>query len=483
MSRTSRRTAETTASRHRVWSVLSWRGECERVERSCAFNARMAHWPVIPRGRVEREGPMKLRLVAVAGVLVSLACGAPAAAIARPNVAGGPLRVAGLKHPVRVVRDRLGVPHVYARNDHDAFFANGYLQAQDRFFQMDVAQFFSRRAAGGTPPEGVGPGQFDETLQSDVEVRTLGLRRAAERSAAAYPGWVMADLQAYADGVNLWLARNPLPPEYAALELTKASVRPWTPLDSIAIFKHIAWAQSLGYFFGEPHNTDVLLTYQDVGRRAGFDGTRLFFDDVGRNEPYDHTVSLGAGARSGALNARRDPSGRAPALRAEQVAAAADFVRGGQTTPARGGSNWWLVSGAKSASGFPLLAGDPHLPLTSPPAWHEIGLTVTGRGHGGRRGAGHRQRDAMNVYGVGLPGIPGVVQGFNDHLMWSTTHNPLDDVDFFQERVVVSDGVPVATLYKGVAEPLTTVRETFRANRLDGAPDDVEVAAPGARPT
>src|SRR4051794_4025193 len=198
------------------------------------------------------------------------------------------------------------------------------------------------------------------------------------------------------------------------------------------------------------------------------------------------TRSISPGTTSGALSARRGRSGGAPALRAGQVAAAADFMRRGDAGSARGGSNWWLVSGAKSATGFPLLAGDPHLPLTSPPAWHEIGLTVARRRHhdgGGRRVAGHRRRARMNVYGVGLPGVPGVVQGFNDHLMWTTTHNPLDDVDFFQERVVVRDGVPVATLYKGIAEPLTTVPETFRANRLDGAPDDLEVVPAGSRST
>src|SRR4051812_44685135 len=429
---------------------------------------------------------MKPRLAIVAGVLASLAFGAPAGALARPGGNGRTVALAGLEHPVRVVRDRLGVPQVYARSDHDAFFANGYLQAQDRFFQMDVAQFFSRRAADGTRSEVVGAGAFDETLASDVDLRTLGLRRAAERSAAAYPGWVMADLQAYADGVNLWLARNSLPPEYAALELTKASVRPWTPVDSIAIFKHLSFALSSAYFRSEPADTEVLLGYQDVGRARGFDGTKLFFEDVGRNEPFDHTVSIPPGTTSGALGARRGPSGAAPALRAEQVAAAADFVRRGDARSQRGGSNWWLVSGERSATGHALLAGDPHLPLTSPPAWHEIRLTVSGHGHddhGGRGGAGNGQRAGMNVYGVGLPGIPGVVQGFNDHLMWTTTHNPLDDVDFFQERVVVKDGDPVATLYKGIAEPLTTVPETFRANRLDGAPDNLEVVPVGARPT
>src|SRR3954471_12473153 len=252
---------------------------------------------------------MKLRLAAAVGVLAGLGVGAPAGAIGPPGVAGRPMMLAGLERSVRVVRDRLGVPHVYARSDHDAFFANDYLQAQDRFFQMDAAQFFSRRAADGTRSEVVGPGAFDENLWNDVYMRTLGLRRAAERSAAAYPGWVMADLRAYAAGVNAWLARNPLPPEYAALELTKASVRPWTPVDSIAIFKHLSWAMSSGSFGAEPHNTDVLLSYQDVGRLGGFDGTKLFFEDVGRNEPFDDTVSIPPAATSGALSAPREPPG------------------------------------------------------------------------------------------------------------------------------------------------------------------------------
>ena len=280
---------------------------------------------------------MKLRLAVVVGVLASLAFGAPAEATARSGGAGRPLVLAGLERPVRVVRDRLGVPHVYARTDHDAFFANGYLQAQDRFFQMDVAQFFSRRAADGTRSEVLGPGAFDETLAIDAYVRTLGLRRAAERSATAYPAWVMADLQAYADGVNAWLARNPLPPEYAALELTKASVRPWTPVDSIAIFKHLACGLLLWDLRrrAAQHGRAAELSSRS-GRRVGFDGAKLFFEDVGRNEPFDHTVSVPPGSSSGALSAHRGARGAAPALRADQVAAAADFVRRGDEGSARG---------------------------------------------------------------------------------------------------------------------------------------------------
>src|SRR3954468_7034055 len=248
---------------------------------------------------------MKLRLMVVAGVLVALMVGAPTGASARPGGGGRPMMLAGLEHPVRVVRDRLGVPHVRARSDHDAFFMNGYLQAQDRFFEMDAAEFFSRRAAEGTRSEVLGSGAFDAVLSLDVFFRPLGLRRAAERSAAAYPAWVMADLQAYADGVNRWLARNPLPPEYAALELSKASVPPWTPVDSIAIFKHLTALISFTNYGAELQNTGLLLGYEDAGRARGFDGDKLFFEDVGRIEPFDHTVSIPPGATSGALAARR----------------------------------------------------------------------------------------------------------------------------------------------------------------------------------
>jgi len=423
---------------------------------------------------------MKLRFTVVGAVLVSLVLGAPPDALARPGAAGRPTALPGLQHPVRVVRDRLGVPHVYARSDHDVFFVNGYLQAQDRFFEMDD----SRRQADGARAELLGPGDGDQVLAFDVFVRTLGLRRASERSAAAYPDWVMAGLRAYADGVNLWLARNPLPPEYAALELTKASVPPWTPVDSIMIFRFFTTQLSFFIDVQDVSNTELLGAYEDAGRTSGFDGTKLFFEDVARREPFDSTVSIPPGATSSAVRAPRSSRRARPALRRGQVAAVAEFVRRGEALglgrPSASGSNWWLVSGAKSATGFPLLAGDPHLQLPSPPVWHEIGLKVAAGGDDRLRG-GKRQDAAMNVYGTGFPGVPGVVHGFNDHLMWSSTTHQLDVTDFFQERVVLEDGVPVATLHKGVAEPLVTIPETFRANRVDGTPDNAVALVAGVR--
>ncbi len=390
--------------------------------------------------------------------------------LGRTNVAG-PTTMTGLEQPARVIRDGFGIPHVYALNDHDAFFMNGFLEAHDRFFQMDV----SRRQASGTLAELLGAGPGDQVLSTDVMLRTLGLRRAAERSLAAYPDWVVGELQAYADGVNAWLTRNPLPPEYTALELTKASVPTWSALDSIAIGKLIAFG--LSFDSGDLRNTQLLQTYQAFGSALGFDGTKLFFDDVVRSEPFDHTVSIPAGATSGPVLERPGASTGLSAIDPKEVRTAEDFVRPADSLAlaglGQGGSNWWLVSGVRSGTGSPLLASDPHLSLSSPPVWYELGLTVAGNPH-----------DAgMNVYGTGFPGAPGVVLGFNDRLMWGATVNPMDVTDFFQERVVVSGGVPIATLYKGAAEPLTIIPETFRINELDGTPDDPLVVAPGARPS
>jgi penicillin amidase len=265
-----------------------------------------------------------------------------------------------------------------------------------------------------------------------------------------------------------------LPPEYAALELTKASVPAWSPLDSIAIGKLIAFG--LSFDSGDLRNTQLLLSYQAVGSALGFDGTKLFFDDVMRSEPFDHTVSIPPGATRGAVLERRGASRGGPSIDPGEVRAAEQFVRPaaslGLGQPEQDGSNWWLVSAAKSATGFSLLAGDPHLSLSSPPVWYELGLNVAGNPH-----------DAgMNVYATGFPGAPGIVHGFNDRLMWSSTVNPMDVTDFFQERVVVSGGVPVAALYKGVPEPLTIIPETYRANQLDGISDDAAVVTPGRRP-
>lgn len=377
-----------------------------------------------------------------------------------PATASATISLPGLELPVRVIRDGFGVPHVYAETDHDVWFANGYLHAQDRFFQMDLL----RRQAGGTLASLLGSG----ALPTDVALRTIGLRRAAERSAAEYPASLTDALQAYADGVNTWLDSNPLPLEYGPGALELSSVPDWTVIDSIAIIKLIPFA--LSFDGNEPQRTVQLLTYQAVGAAVGFNGTALFFQDVMRSAPFDPTISIGPGEESGDVSFRPGKShGR---LETEPLAAAAALLEGAETGILAGeaGSNWWLISGEKSSTGYPMLASDPHLSLSSPPVWHELHLNVSG---------GSAER--MNVYGTSFAGVPGIVLGQNESIAWGATVNPLDVTDFFQEVTSFVGGVPVATFHDGAWVPLTFIPAAYEQNNpANGTFDDVTPVAPSA---
>ena len=205
-------------------------------------------------------------------VVLALSLLLPAGVLAR-GAAADPVDVPGLEGPARVDRDADGIAHVRSGSRHDLFFLQGWVHAQDRLFQMDVR----RRQAGGTLAELLGPA----ALPTDVQLRTIGLHRAAARSLPALSADARAVLAAYADGVNAWVAGNPLPPEYGALSLT--SFRPWTALDSVAVGK----LQAFGLSFDlDIELTTALLGYQQAGQAAGFDGTALFFQDLWRSEPF-----------------------------------------------------------------------------------------------------------------------------------------------------------------------------------------------------
>jgi penicillin G amidase len=287
------------------------------------------------------------------------------------------VQLTGLSAPVELSRDRSGIVHVQARNEADLWFMQGFVHARDRLFQMD--QY--RRTASGTLAELLGTG----ALASDVQFRTIGLRRAAEKSLAALSPEALAALQAYARGVNAYIAAYPLPVQYRALELTQ--VAPWTPLDSVVIGKLFAAQLSLET---DIDNTLALAAYQRAGAVAGFDGKALFFDDLNRVAPLDTASTL--------PDATQRPP-RAPGgphrPRAAQGAAVADEVdrlasrwreqlrlvpalRGITQRDHRAGSNLWAVSGRYTDSGRPLIANDKHLSLTAPGVWYPIGLSVSG---------------------------------------------------------------------------------------------------------
>src|SRR3546814_174613 len=216
----------------------------------------------------------------------------------RPDHPSRPQSLDGLKAAAKVVRDVDGIAHVQARNEHDLFFLQGYIHAQDRLFQMDV----SRRTADGTLAELLGPG----ALANDVQLRTIGLERSGERThqallADAAAGnrtaiGTLAAMRAYTEGVNAFLDHaTALPPEYTALELTQ--VRPWQVIDSINIGKLIAFG--LSFDLEDISNSQRLGAFQSVlGAQAG---AALFFEDLFRSQPFDPAATVPDSGGAGSL--------------------------------------------------------------------------------------------------------------------------------------------------------------------------------------
>ncbi|MEM1410837.1 MAG: penicillin acylase family protein [Pseudomonadota bacterium] len=414
---------------------------------------------------------MKLTPLLSVSILAGLYAGA---ATAQDNITGP-----SLSAPVTVQIDALGIPTMTGESFTDVAFAQGYLHAADRFFQMDT----TRRAISGTASELFGPSQ----LASDIQLRTLGLRRAAQATWSALDAETQAALNSFSDGVNAWLAANPLPPEYAALELTSAET--WTPIDSIVVAKGLAFQLS---FDLDIDLTITALAYQQVGEIGGFDGNALFAVDTHRVAPIDGRVtvpdfisdiggvgsptfthSLGGSSRkvrdTPATYLKPERIARIPARTAllaeqyrEKIIDIPLLAKTLEPRDGRGGSNEWAVAGAFTADGMPLVANDPHLALDMAPVFTEGHLIIEGE-------------NGYSVSGVAVPGAPGIIQGCNDKLCWGTTVNPMDVTDVFEETLVVNSlGLPTHTVFNGQLEPVKWIFQSYYVNNVgDGEPDNI----------
>jgi penicillin G amidase len=387
--------------------------------------------------------------------------------------------ITGLQGRATVVRDKFGVPHVTASNDRDVYFMMGYLHAQDRFFQMDVL----RRQGSGTLAELLGAGPSDQILATDIDLRLIGLRRAAGRALTAYSPQTVELLRAYSDGVNAWLDSNTLPPEYEALEITQA-LR-WEPIDSVTVVKLLQFQNSFN--FSDLGETEALLSYQAAGEAAGFDGVKLFFEDIFRYSPFDPTVTIPPQAGGASLSSQKLQTSNLQSRMADNASQALNSISPGVREAASKivkrykqnpllnrdklgtGSNWWIVAGSKTNTGNSLLANDPHLGLGVPAIFYEIHLKVD------------KHSSPMNVYGVSFAGIPGVFLGQNERISWGASTSSVDVTDFFTESLVIEGGAPVATRYRDRIEPLIIIPQKFRANQLNGVADDLVVISPGER--
>ncbi|MFL6196331.1 MAG: penicillin acylase family protein [Thermoanaerobaculia bacterium] len=325
----------------------------------------------------------------------------------------GKLEVAGLTAPVEVVRDEWGVPSLYAANEHDLFFAQGYVHAQDRLWQMEM----NRRTGAGELSALFGRA----LLPADRSLRALRVRAAAEADWKVLSPGTRAILQAYADGVNAFIAANPgkLPVEFTLLGVRPA---PWTPLDSVA------WSKMIAFSLGQ-NQTQELMRAQ-LAAKIGADAVRQIMPPYPSQDRQPVIVSPAAG---GYGEARRAALEKASTLLASVLTEGLVGV----------GSNNWVVSGSRTATGKPMLANDTHLELEMPSVWYENGL------HAGR----------FDVAGFSFPGVPLVAIGNNGRIAWGISSMCGDSQDLFvvgpdEPRQVVHESIPLKS-GKAVAFDIT----------------------------
>jgi len=324
----------------------------------------------------------------------------------------GKIEVPGLEGGVTVRRDRWGVPHVEAERAGDLFFSQGFCHAQDRLWQMD----FYRRVACGRVAEMAGP----EGLAVDRVMRALGIRRVAEREEAALEPELRALLERFCAGVNA--AAEAARARPFEMQLLRIGFEPWGPVDILSLGKLLA--------FGLSTNWERELLRADMLRELGPElAARL-----DPTYPADNPVVTQEGWSGDGL------------AMVEQI----DAVRRSLGLAAEAsGSNNWAISGARSATGMPLIAGDPHLPPSMPGIWYEIELR-----HGARF-----------VRGASLPGLPGIYMGQNNDVCWTITNTMGDVQDLFYERIEGD-----RYLFEDEWLPVETVREEIA---VKGRPDPV----------
>lgn len=312
------------------------------------------------------------------------------------------VELSSLRGEVLVRRDERGVPYIEAGCEEDLYFAQGYTAAQDRLWQMDLL----RRTARGELSEVLGPA----ALEQDKLRRTFGFVRLAEALLARASAGTRAALEAYARGVNAFMAGldpSRLPAEFQVL---RYAPRPWTATDSLA----------LGKLFDE-----------SLSMTMDADILRALLDDLSperreqllpETSPLD-VLLVGDDTEAAAPAAALPSTGEAE--RAALTALLTALRRARATSGGDGevGSNSWVVAGELTASGKPLIANDPHLPPTSPSIWHLVHLSAPG----------------LKAAGVSVPGVPGVMIGHNERIAWALTNLCPDVQDIYFERFAADD--------------------------------------------
>ena len=369
--------------------------------------------PTVAVRRARRRLLLTLEVLAIVAVLAvfTVAIALRHALHAALPQLDGDLHVAGLTNPVAVTRDAQGVPSLIAANLDDLIFAQGFVTAQDRLFQMDAL----RRHAAGELAEILGPSLVDH----DRLQRTLQLRAAADRAVAVLPADQLHQLEAYARGVNAFLAAHAdtLPVEFHLLHYTPA---PWSPRDSLLVA--LAMSQDLSTSFPEKLHRETLSAHLPPELLTDIYPVGSWRDRPPRSAEPDLTAP-GPKIHSAPLDESQSRN-QVPSVSPQTLLTVSALLHSGDCANCRAGSNNWVVAGSRSASGAPLLSNDMHLGLTVPDIWYEAALHLNDR--------------SLDVEGFTLPGVPFVIAGRNAHVAWGFTNTGADVQDVLIEHLRVS---------------------------------------------
>lgn len=333
------------------------------------------------------------------------------------------LSLEGLTEPVEVYFDERGVPHIFAQNDHDLYFAQGYITAKDRLFQMEM----QIRAAGGTLSEWMG----SRTVEYDRNQRRLGMMVGSERALEGISAnsEVFEAVKAYSDGINAYISTlnyENYPLEYKILNVAPAE---WKPLNSALLLKYMT--QMLAGRSDDIRTSNTIAHFGEEFVDRYLSTPAMLMDPI---IPPDTEWSFDAEIPEKPVTLYQ------PSFTSE--------IDMWQPNP-HNGSNNWVVSGEKTAGGYPILSNDMHLNMSVPSIWYEIQL---------------RTPDS-NVYGVTLQGTPTVIVGFNEHIAWGSTNTGADVMDWYE--ITFKDEEKTHYLYNGEWLPVEERVETIHVKGMD----------------
>ncbi len=327
------------------------------------------------------------------------------------------LEFSELINSVNIYRDKWHIPHIYSQNEQDLFFAQGYIHAQDRMWQMEL----NRRTGQGRLAEIFG----QIALNTDRLTRTLGFNRLAIKDWELISNNDKKNLISYSEGVNAWMSKRQLPIEF---KITRVKPQEWSPLDTLAWSRVMMWTLS--------HGWSGTLTRNKIINRVGSEMAKelkVLYPNDNPIEIYDNDLSFDIDEMT--------QSAQGPFLKK-------DMEGGGR------GSNAWAISGERSESGRPILCNDTHLVLSVPSIWY----------------LNHLYSDnGYHCVGSTIPGLPGVLIGHNNKIAWGITLAYIDVEDIFIEKLDVTD--PERYIYKNSSKSFEYISELIS---VKGEKDHIE---------